>query len=110
MDLQALEELAREQERLEQEVRMRQSMSDSYEQVLNRISNENAEQAENSRQALSGDVAEQVASDERAIADRMRANREFYEQGEREIADMWASRTKATARTKNMRTRRLQAV
>ncbi len=94
VDLQVLEELAREQERLEQEVRMRQSMSDSYEQVLNRISNENAEQAENSRQALSGDVAEQVASDERAIADRMRANREFYEQGEREIADMWASKNK----------------
>ena len=47
VDLQTLEDLAREQQRLEQEVKMRQSMGESYEQVLNRISNENAERAEN---------------------------------------------------------------
>ena len=97
VDLQALEELAREQERLEREVKMRQSMTESYEQVLNRVSNENAERAENRTQTLSGEVAEQVASAERAIADKMRANRELYEQGEREIADMWASKNKGAA-------------
>lgn len=94
VDLQTLEDLAREQQRLEQEVKMRQSMGESYEQVLNRISNENAERAENRPQGLSGEMAQQVASDERAIADKMRANREIYEQGEREIADMWASKGK----------------
>ncbi len=94
VDLQTLEDLQREAERLQQQVDMRQRMSSEYEQVLNRVSNENAERAEEESRSLRGDVAEQVAADQRAIADGMRANRELFEQGEREIAEMWESRKK----------------
>ena len=101
VDLQSIEELQKEQQRLEQEVKMRQMMSSQYEQVLNRVSNENARQAEQEPQTLRGEVAEQVAAANKAIEDRMRANMSLYEQGEQEIADMWASKNKDKTQSKN---------
>ncbi|WP_295940222.1 energy transducer TonB [uncultured Alistipes sp.] len=81
IDLQTLAELERERDRLEREVRERQQQHDpiDWRSIQNQASNENSlnEKLRDDR----GTNTAALNSDAAAVEERMRANREAYEQG-----------------------------
>ena len=81
IDLQQLEQLAAEKERLEREVRRRQQQEPiDWKSIRNDVSNENAKLDESLRDDRGTNTAAlNDAAD--AAQERMRANREAYEQG-----------------------------
>lgn len=90
IDLQSLAELERERNRLEEEVRRRQQQDPiDWKSIRNAASNENAlnEELKDDR----GTNAAEINSAAAEAADRMRANREAYEQG---LAEEAAIRTR----------------
>ena len=82
IDLQQLEQLAAEKERLEREVRRRQQQEPiDWKSIRNDVSNENAKLDESLRDDRGTNTAAlNDAAD--AAQERMRANREAYERGE----------------------------
>ena len=93
IDLKTLAELQKEKERLEQEVKQRTQPEDDLSDVRNRISNDHAEESDMDtrlRDDRSTDM-EKLTADAKRAQERMRANRERYEQG---LADEEAMRRK----------------
>ncbi|MBR2451762.1 MAG: energy transducer TonB [Rikenellaceae bacterium] len=89
IDLKTLAELQEQKEKLEQEVKQRQ-MYEDLSDVRNLTSNAEAEEREmdhNLRDDRSTDV-DKLAADAQRAQDRMRANRERYEQGLREQEEL----------------------
>ncbi len=93
VDLQALEELQRQKEELEREVKMRQMAAEEFDfsDVRNLVSNENAEPDENLRDDRGTDMREVNAS-AGAAEEAMRSNRELYEAGLREEQEILSRR------------------
>ena len=88
IDLQTLAELEQKKQELERQIRERQV--DDLSDVRNRVSNEEAEEREMDhrlRDDRSTDM-DKLASDAAKAQERMRANRERYEQGLREQEEM----------------------
>jgi TonB family protein len=84
LDLRTLEELRQEKQRLEREVRLRQSQAlDENAFVSNAISNENAELRDDRNTDMSA-----VRDRAQGVDSRINANREAWEQGMREIEAM----------------------
>lgn len=93
IDLQTLAELQKQKEQLEQQVKERQQSVDDLSDVRNRISNDQAEESDMDsrlRDDRSTDM-EKLTADAQRAQERMRANRERYEQG---LADEQAMRRK----------------
>ena len=93
VDLQTLAELQKQKEQLEEQVKERQQNLDDMSDVRNRISNQEAEEREMDnrlRDDRSTDM-EKLTADAQRAQERMRANRERYEQG---LADEQAMRRK----------------
>lgn len=81
IDMKTLAELELEKMRLEQEVRQRQmaQSSDSWDDVRNQYSNENAASERSGSERMTNDPS--LNERAQAVGDRMRANRDAYEQG-----------------------------
>lgn len=76
IDIKTLAELEMEKNRLEQEVARKKSDDVDWKKIQNLVSNENAE----SDKANKGQKSDMSSSD-KALQDRMRANRDAYEKG-----------------------------
>ena len=76
IDIETLEELAAEKARLEREIERKQQMAD-YGSIANRISNANLSEAEAQRAAAGSDLSDYG----KEVQERMRANRETFNQG-----------------------------
>ena len=100
IDLQQLEQLAAEKERLEREVRRRQQQEPiDWKSIRNDVSNENAKLDESLRDDRGTNTAAlNDAAD--AAQERMRANREAYERG---LAEAEAIRQKGLAEAEAMK-------
>jgi TonB family protein len=97
LDLRTLEELQKEKQRLEREVRLRQAQAmDENAYLRNAISNENAELRDDRNTDMSAvrDRADNLDS-------KMSANRDAWEQGMREIAAMRNNKNRGENGSKN---------
>lgn len=101
IDLQSLAELQKQKEKLEQEIKKRMPTEDLSD-VRNRTSNEQAEESDMDsrlRDDRSTDV-EKLTADAKRAQERMRANRERYEQG---LADEEAMKRKTDDKDKTQK-------
>lgn len=104
VDLKTLEQLQKQKEQLEKEVRKKMPNQEAdYSNIANRISNENAK-SDKQNNFRNADMAEIEASAARAQA-RMSANRARYEQGLGEEQAIRDSRPKSSDKTTSSDTR-----
>ena len=98
VDIQNLEQLIEEKERLEAEVREMQALQqmerDYYENIRNRVSNEEGRLNSGLRDAQGTDASD-IYEEARALEASMRASREAYERGLQDAANILENRTAA---------------
>ena len=96
MDMQQLEQLIEEKERLEAEVRQMQALQEMereyYEEIRNRVSSEEGDLNSGLRDAQ-GTQASDIYNEARALEASMQASREAYEQGVRDAARILENRS-----------------
>ena len=110
VDLQDIEALAEERDRLEEEVRQMQSLNqlerEYYESIRNLASNEQGQLNSGASGTQGGQS--QVFNDARALEERMRADRENYERGLQDADNILSNRPAATGDSPSNETARIE--
>lgn len=94
IDIETLEELAAERDRLAEQVRERQMSEYDFSDVRNRTSNENAD-ASDYEQALRSAAGSELSRTGREVQERLNANREAFERGVREAEAIGENRDRS---------------